>query len=380
MPSPLPTKIHTKTTPTFDITRLYANSLLPLYWHFEALMRRFLDCWGFLTQKIARVPPPSADESSPNALSRLISASHSSNGPQILSSTDELLQIVLNDPQQSESLLRCRDRNAQSLLNLFQLHLDTTDSMTSELQLRLRIMAKKLAVSSGLYPDSYYLGNVTVSEAVECFGGSANIHQGRHNGRPLCAKFIRQYKNANTAHYLESVINEMFLWRWLDHPNILPFYGIYRDPIRNQILLIAPWMENGDIIEYLKHNQTSNRCQLVTDVAQGLNYLHKNGIVHRDLKGKNILVDEKGHAVIADFGASFALNDAPFLSSALCGGTIRWQAPELFDSERSAELHNSERSAELHNSERVCVAHDFKAIDVYAFGLVCFEVCKFPRL
>ncbi|KAG6917279.1 hypothetical protein DXG01_003227 [Tephrocybe rancida] len=120
-------------------------------------------------------------------------------------------------------------------------------------------------------------------------------------------------------------------------------------------------MENGDISEYLKHHKTSNRVALAYDVAQGLRFLHKNGIIHGDLKGPNILVNELGRACVADFGLS-SISDKEILawtsysSAASRGGTVRWQAPELFDPEGEEEKRNSEAS------------------DMYAWACVAYEI------
>ena len=97
----------------------------------------------------------------------------------------------------------------------------------------------------------------------------------------------------------------------------------------------------------------------VSDVAAGVSYLHQKAIVHGDLKGVNILVTGSGKACLADFGLSNHV-DAEMLtwtseSSANTGGTVRWQAPELFDPEKE----NSKPTKET---------------DVYAFSCVCYEV------
>ncbi|KAG6827892.1 hypothetical protein H0H92_010055 [Tricholoma furcatifolium] len=138
-------------------------------------------------------------------------------------------------------------------------------------------------------------------------------------------------------------------------------------------------MGNGDINMYLKRNPDSLRLLLASDVAKGLLYLHKNGIIHGDLKGvswtettvcdmftnyspqPNILIDGSGRARLADFGIS-AVSDSNIIvwtsqsSGASKGGSVRWQAPELFDVENDEEVKNSPAS------------------DVYAWGCVAFEV------
>lgn len=56
--------------------------------------------------------------------------------------------------------------------------------------------------------------------------------------------------------------SEVKRWQQLNHHNVLPFYGIWEN--NNSISLVTPWMKNGDITEYLKHDQISNRIRFVS--------------------------------------------------------------------------------------------------------------------
>ncbi|KAF5355815.1 hypothetical protein D9756_003687 [Leucocoprinus leucothites] len=81
-------------------------------------------------------------------------------------------------------------------------------------------------------------------------------------------------------------VKEAMLWGQLHHPNIAPFYGIYHlDESRGRICLVSPWMERGSLIDYLNANPLVTRMPFVLDIAQGLDYLHNENIVHGDLKG-----------------------------------------------------------------------------------------------
>ncbi|KAF0349989.1 kinase-like protein [Gigaspora margarita] len=85
------------------------------------------------------------------------------------------------------------------------------------------------------------------------------------------------------------------------HPNIIKFYGVTRDRgFYNMILQLA---NNGDLREYLKTNfsklKWTDKLQMAREISDGLEFLHKNDIIHRDLHSKNILVhDEKIFGVI----------------------------------------------------------------------------------
>lgn len=94
--------------------------------------------------------------------------------------------------------------------------------------------------------------------------------------------------------------------------------------------------------------------RLLWEIAQGMNYLHHHNVIHGDLKGMQILIDESHHAVIADFGFSEVKAHTASMSTtaaASIAGTIRWMSPEILEGKPIS-----------------------KAGDVYAFGMICYEV------
>ena len=86
------------------------------------------------------------------------------------------------------------------------------------------------------------------------------------------------------------------VWKHLEHPNIAPLLGVTVDPLQ----LISDWMPGGDLTEYIVNNPEAERLSLVgvlspslhetltstqlSDVAEGLNYLHSCNVIHGDLK------------------------------------------------------------------------------------------------
>ncbi|KZT55928.1 kinase-like protein [Calocera cornea HHB12733] len=126
------------------------------------------------------------------------------------------------------------------------------------------------------------------------------------------------------------------IWRMLDHPNVLPFYGIHIQDMgsRKSIALVTLWADNSDVLNYMRIRPDCDRRSLVKQTASGLAYLHRHGIVHGDVRGSNILIDGQGRPMLGDYGQASALTSDPEaliegLSTSEISSTIRWLAPEL---------------------------------------------------
>ncbi|KAG6915138.1 hypothetical protein DXG01_013077, partial [Tephrocybe rancida] len=205
----------------------------------------------------------------------------------------------------------------------------------------LIVATQRLSTNSGHYPACYKLDQVVqVGKDFVSGGAFGDIYKGKFDDHVEISK-------------------ETILWGQLSHPNILPFYGLFR--FDGRVYFVSPWMEHGDIRMYLMHNPGAPRFKLALDVANGLAYLHENEIIHGDLKGPNILIDDAGRAVLADFGLS-SVSDCDIIAwmsqsaGASKGGSVIWQAPELFDIQNDKIVNNTTAS------------------DVYAWGCVCFEI------
>ncbi|KAK0447355.1 kinase-like domain-containing protein [Desarmillaria tabescens] len=164
-------------------------------------------------------------------------------------------------------------------------------------------------------------------------GHFGDLWRGKVGGMEVAVKQGRIYTSDNNVDkVLRKIRREAIIWRQCDHPNVLPFYGIYRDSAPSTYCLVSPFMVNGSLRQYMKKTDNPDRHKLALDVTQGMNYLHTLSIVHGDLKGDNILITDDGRAVIADFGISFVMGVTSFAtSSSHRGGTVRWQAPEVLN-------------------------------------------------
>jgi mitogen-activated protein kinase kinase kinase len=139
---------------------------------------------------------------------------------------------------------------------------------------------------------------------------------------------------------VEALKHEIGLLRDLKHENIVQYLGSNSDDTHLNIFLeyvpggsVATMLVNyGPLGESLIQN-------FVRQILQGLSYLHSRDIIHRDIKGANILVDNKGSVKISDFGISKRVEASTLLSGPGGGkkgaqrvslqGSVFWMAPEV---------------------------------------------------
>ncbi|EIN04829.1 kinase-like protein, partial [Punctularia strigosozonata HHB-11173 SS5] len=158
---------------------------------------------------------------------------------------------------------------------------------------------RELCGESGLVPTRYRLsGLARVGTDPPCAGGFADVYRGTYNGTIVALKFMRLHVRDGKS-FMKVFCREAVVWKRLNHPHIVPFIGI--DPSYHACI-VSEWMEHGDVMSYLESHPRANRVQLITDIARGLEYMHASGLVHGDLKSRNVLVDSLGHARLSDFG------------------------------------------------------------------------------
>ncbi|KAJ8077740.1 hypothetical protein PM082_002173 [Marasmius tenuissimus] len=280
-----------------------------------------------------------------------------------LEDAQRVVQDVLNDEDKYRKIIEAKGGDAQKCLDLLQL---LAERSTTSLQSSMLKMMLRLLEHSSLYPQCLVVKDVKRPSGRPAGGGSfGDVYKGVIGGQTVCLKLPRIFEDTedpDADKLIKEYMREAIVWRQLNHPNLLPFIGVYYlDEAPNQLCLISPWMERGDLTRYLKSAQKQNadvdRLLLAYDVAAGLSYLHSKKIVHGDLKGPNVLINADGRALIGDFGLSRVVEThTPGLFNSTTGakGTIRWLSPELLKSNPPCRM--SERS------------------DIYAYAGVCYEI------
>ncbi|KAF6749537.1 kinase-like domain-containing protein [Ephemerocybe angulata] len=282
----------------------------------------------------------------------------------------DLARIFLDisrDRVAAKALVQLEDELAQAVLDGLQMVLDSDFKASSSRtnwnpHLQILQLLLRLAKYSARYPSRLLLSGISrVGHSAVTAGHFGEIWKGRYRGKPVCVKVVKLYQRSDINKLLRGFSREAILWSHLKHENVLAFYGIHRlDDEAGRMCLISPWMENGNVGDYLSRSPTADRRLLARDVCHGLSYLHAQGIIHGDLKGVNILVTQAGRACVADFGLSFVADSeimkwTATTSAGSQGGTVRWQAPELFS-------HDAESSKAT------------KLTDIYSLGCVFYEI------
>ncbi|KAL4164308.1 hypothetical protein KRP22_004175 [Phytophthora ramorum] len=148
------------------------------------------------------------------------------------------------------------------------------------------------------------------------------------NGRSVAIKQV-SLRDIDKDELL-SIETEISLLRKLKHENIVK----YHDTIKTQgnLYIVLEYMENGSLAQFIKKFGSLSEtlvAMYITQVLRGLAYLHEQGVLHRDVKGANILTTKDGLVKLADFGVAIKLNETQKANSVV--GSPYWMAPEVIE-------------------------------------------------
>lgn len=170
-------------------------------------------------------------------------------------------------------------------------------------------------------------------------GAQGAVFQGFYDNHAVAVKKMREYCETNMEHLKK-----------LNHPNVVQFIGVCNEP--PYFCIIMEYCSHGSLHDHLKNGRALNPTRLSQwsqHVAEGMNYLHTNRIIHRDLKSPNILIGDGQILKISDFGTSREWNDISMRMS--FAGTVAWMAPEIIRNEPCSEK-----------------------VDIWSYGVVLWEM------
>ncbi|KAF2985087.1 hypothetical protein EK904_000356 [Melospiza melodia maxima] len=158
-------------------------------------------------------------------------------------------------------------------------------------------------------------------------------------GRELAAKQVQfDPESPETSKEVSALECEIQLLKNLQHDRIVQYYGCLRDRAEKTLTIFMEYMPGGSVKDQLKAYGalTENVTRKYTrQILEGVSYLHSNMIVHRDIKGANILRDSAGNVKLGDFGASKRLQTICMSGTGIRSvtGTPYWMSPEVISGE-----------------------------------------------
>ncbi|MEK7402513.1 MAG: serine/threonine-protein kinase [Gemmatimonadota bacterium] len=160
-------------------------------------------------------------------------------------------------------------------------------------------------------------------------GGMASVFLGEHAqlGKPVVLKMLHSHL-AKDAEMMERFRREARAASELVHPHIVPI--IDAGEHGGVVFTVMPFIAGGSLAERVAHGPQPavEVASAVAQTASALDYAHRRGIVHRDVKPDNILFDEDGHALVTDFGIAEARSQGRLTASGRAMGTPHYMSPE----------------------------------------------------
>lgn len=180
-------------------------------------------------------------------------------------------------------------------------------------------------------------------------GAYGDLYKGTYHGQDVAIKVFKPERI--TSEMETEFAQEVFIMRKVRHKNVVQFIGACTKP--PGLCIVTEFMVGGSVYEYLHKRKGMFKLpallKAAIDISKGMNYLHKNDIIHRDLKCANLLIDENEIVKVADFGVARVKVQSGVMTAET--GTYRWMAPEIIEHK----------------------PYDHKA-DIFSFGIVLWEL------
>jgi len=185
-------------------------------------------------------------------------------------------------------------------------------------------------------------------------GGTAQIYRAYQPSirREVVIKVLSHIFQDDSG-FVKKFAQEADVIAHLQHPHIIPIYDFGEQD--GEVYIVMAYLRGGTLADLIEHSQgglpNEESMRLLDSIAEGLDYAHAKGIVHRDMKSSNILMDESNNPYLADFGLAKFTEGRQEMTNTAVAGTASYMAPEIAQTGKST-----------------------KRADIYALGVILFEM------
>ncbi len=210
-------------------------------------------------------------------------------------------------------------------------------------------------------------------------GGMADVYLAYdpHFEREVAVKIFKR----EDEEMLRRFVREAQLMASLHNSHLIPVYDSGSSKLDgwNVYYIVMPYMEGGTLRSRIRNSPVSLKtaCRFLREIADALDYMHRQGIIHRDIKSSNILLDADGRCYLADFGiARVSAQSTQLTTTGSVLGTVDYLAPELFESNHTADQYSDYYSLGVLLYEMVTGRLPFTAENQIA--VIAMHVNKLP--
>ncbi len=184
-------------------------------------------------------------------------------------------------------------------------------------------------------------------------GGMASVFLARQRsiGRTVAVKVLPHHL-LNDETFLKRFQREVQAVSRMQHPRIIPVHDYGED--EGVPYIVMAYIEGGSLAQRIQEEGAlplDEVVRMVGQIAEGLDYAHQQGVIHRDFKPSNVLLDKSNNAYLLDFGIAKVSQETAQLTGSGIVGTPTYMAPEMFKQELPTP-----------------------AVDIYALGVTLYQM------
>ncbi|KAG8974583.1 signal transducing kinase of the PAK [Tulasnella sp. 425] len=184
------------------------------------------------------------------------------------------------------------------------------------------IVKRLKAICTDADPTRLYRNLIKIGQ-----GACGTVYTAYEVGSNLCVAIKQMDLDRQPKKHI--IINEILIIRSSRHPNIVNYIDSFLH--KNDLWVVMEYMEGGSLTDMVTNNlMTEGQMAAVSrETCQGLEHLHRHGVIHRDIKSDSVLFSLNGDIKLIDFGFCAQISDPNSSKRTTMVGTPYWMAPEV---------------------------------------------------